>query len=208
MVASASSQTPVAQAFPVELVNVTSEPIENAMDELDPFDPNIDEIMAEYDRQYFSETGELPFEAAFEVFAPKKQKPRCFRQTCKIWAQIVKSEQKMYLYVNGSLTNVWPVSTGTKSHRTPNFDMHPNGRIYDKYTSTKYPGGGYAGLGNMPYAVFITGGFAIHGTGKGNWKHLGKPASHGCIRVHPDNALKFNRLVRQAGIRDVWITVQ
>jgi hypothetical protein len=52
------------------------------------------------------------------------------------------------------------------------------------------------------------GGFAIHGTGRGNWRKLGNKASHGCIRVHPDNALIFNRLVRENGIKNVWITVQ
>ena len=103
---------------------------------------------------------------------------------------------------------VWPVSTGINGRNTPNFETHPNGRIYDRYTSKKFPGGDFNGLGNMPYAVFISGGFAIHGTGKGNWPKLGSRASHGCIRLHPDNALIFNRLVRKNGISEVWITVQ
>jgi len=59
----------------------------------------------------------------------------------------------------------------------------------------------------MPYAVFISGGYAIHGTTRGNWSRLGKPASHGCIRLHPDNGQIFNVLVRRNGISNVWITV-
>lgn len=180
---------------------------ENGMDELDPYDPNIEQILERMDREYYEQTGELPFSAALDLFA-QKQSTRCYRATCKVWAQVVKAEQKMYLYVNGSLVNAWPVSTGVRGHGTPNFDRHPNGRIYDRYTSTKYPGGDYLNLGNMPYAIFIEGGFAIHGTGKGNWKKLGKEASHGCVRVHPDNAFKFNRLVREAGIYNTWITIQ
>lgn len=60
----------------------------------------------------------------------------------------------------------------------------------------------------MPYAVFIEGGFAIHGTTVGNFKYLGTRASHGCIRLHPDNGRIFNHLVRQYGIRDTWVTVE
>ena len=33
----------------------------------------------------------------------------------------------------------------------------------------------------MPYSVFFKGGYAIHGTGYVS--QLGRPASHGCIRV-------------------------
>jgi len=59
----------------------------------------------------------------------------------------------------------------------------------------------------MPYAVFIEGGYAIHGTTRGNWSNLGRVASHGCIRLHPDNGQIFNVLVRRNGIRNVWVTV-
>jgi len=114
----------------------------------------------------------------------------------------------MYVYINGSLQASWSVSTGMPGYGTPDFDKHPDGRIYDRYTSTKYPGGDWNGLGNMPYAVFIRGGFALHGTPRSNWSKLGRPASHGCIRMHPDNAYWFNRLVRQHGVSNVWITVQ
>ena len=34
----------------------------------------------------------------------------------------------------------------------------------------------------MPYSVFFRGGYAIHGTGY--VKQLGRPASHGCVRLH------------------------
>jgi len=74
--------------------------------------------------------------------------------------------------------------------------------------SSKFPGGDYNGLGNMPYAVFVDGGFAIHGTTRGNWPLLGQVASHGCIRVHPDNGFIFNRLVRQHGVKNTWITIR
>ncbi|WP_291516584.1 L,D-transpeptidase [Bdellovibrio sp. ArHS] len=176
---------------------------QNVMDELNPFDPNIEKTLEEMDQLYFDETGSSPF--IENLIGPMG--PSCYRSSCKVWAQVSRSQQKMYLHIDGIHTYTWAVSTGAPGHGTPNFDTHPNGRIYDKYTSTKYPGGDYQGLGNMPYAVFISGGFAIHGTGTSNWKKLGTKASHGCIRVHPDNAYVFNRLVRQHGIYKTWITV-
>ena len=41
----------------------------------------------------------------------------------------------------------------------------------------------------MPFAVFIKDGFAVLGTADVNWTKLGKKASHGCIRLHPESAL-------------------
>lgn len=134
----------------------------------------------------------------------------CYRSSCNVWIVVDKSEQRAYLYVNGSLQNPggWKTSTGSKGRSTPNFDKHPDGRVWDKYSSKKFPGGDFNGLGNMPYAVFIKGGYAIHGTPKGNWGRLGTVASHGCIRLHPDNGFIFNRLVRKYGVKNTWITVQ
>lgn len=182
-----------------------------AEDELDPFDPAVEQLLNEFDQVYEQEMGQpahinkgLDF-GGFSLF--RTQAPTCKRQECEVWAQVVRSTQTMYLYVKGQHVASWKVSTGTSGRGTPNFDMNPNGRIYDRYTSSKFPGGNYKGLGNMPYAVFITGGFAIHGTPESNWKMLGKRASHGCIRIHPDNAYRFNRLVREAGVKNVWITV-
>lgn len=70
------------------------------------------------------------------------------------------------------------------------------------------PGGDYNGLGNMPYAVFVRGGYAIHGTVESNWPKLGTPASKGCMRLHPDNAFIFNRLIRSVGVADAWVSVE
>ncbi|WP_374029357.1 L,D-transpeptidase [Bdellovibrio bacteriovorus] len=179
----------------------------NMIEELNPFDPNVEEILEYYDRIYEEETGKSAHLEDLDV-NDIIGLASCYRSSCNVWAQVVKSSQRMYLYVNGSLRGSWAVSTGISGYGTPNFDRHPNGRIYDRYTSSKFPGGDYNGLGNMPYAVFITGGFALHGTPRGNWPKLGQRASHGCIRMHPDNAYMFNRLVRQYGKTNVWITVQ
>jgi len=180
------------------------EPEVNLLDELNPFDPNVEQLLEEYDAWYEAETGQ----SANIGEDPSPFAARCFRSTCAIWARINKAQQTMHLYVNGVAYSSWPVSTGMPGFTTPNFDRHPNGRIYNSYTSRTYPGGDYMGLGNMPYAVFIQGGFAIHGTPKVNWRLLGRRASHGCIRLHPSHALSFNQMVSARGIGNVWITVE
>jgi len=165
---------------------------ENIMDDLDPFAPNIEQTLNKMDEEYERETGKAAFDADFFLPDFFKQ-PKCFQLGCDVYVQVVKSEQRLYLYVRGALQDSWLVSTGIKGYETPLFNTHPNGRIYDAYSSSIYPGGSYNGLGNMPYAVFIQGGFALHGTVEANWPHLGTKASHGCIRMHPDeNQLAFN----------------
>ncbi len=201
----AFSSTASAQNAPiVQSLDDDSEP--TFMDEFDPFAADAEETLKAYDEYYQSETGESPFLSTSP--AVMLWGATCYRISCPVWIRVNKATQTLSLYLNGSTTPVvYLVSTGIKGRNTPNFDTHPDGRIYNKYTSSKYPGGDYNGLGNMPYAVFISGGFAIHGTPKGNWVKLGKQASHGCIRVHPDNAKYINQLVRANGVSNVWITV-
>lgn len=171
--------------------------------EIDPFDPNIDRALQEFDEIYRSEMGQSTF--LDNLMIPFSG---CQRKSCAVYAYVSLDNQEMRLYVNGWHKETFAISSGASGHDTPSFDKHPDGRIYDHYTSTKYPQGDYQGLGNMPYAVFISGGFAIHGTTEGNFRYLGRRASHGCIRLHPDNAYIFNRLVRQYGIANTWITVE
>lgn len=176
------------------------------IEELDPTDPNIEDTLKYYDQIYEEETGKPSHINTF--IDDLIGLGGCYRESCPVWVQVIKSTQRLYLYLNGSLSRSWLISSGRAGYSTPNFDRHPDGRIYDAYSSGRYPGGDYNGLGNMPYAVFITGGYALHGTPQGNWPLLGTPASHGCIRMHPDNGYYFNRLVRATGIQNVWITVQ
>ncbi|MEL6873713.1 MAG: L,D-transpeptidase, partial [Pseudomonadota bacterium] len=50
-----------------------------------------------------------------------------------------------------------------------------------------------------PYLIWIGGdGTAIHGTTYAS--RLGRPASHGCIRLSISNAAKFYRLVQKHGM--------
>ncbi len=56
----------------------------------------------------------------------------------------------------------------------------------------------------MPYSIFFNGGYAIHGSYE--ISRLGRPASHGCIRLHPKNAAILFALVK-ADMKDTRIVI-
>jgi hypothetical protein len=184
--------------------------------EYDPAGDDVSAWLSFYDQIYEEETGESAYIGADNLL--NAATPHCVRETCALWAKVVRSEQRLYLYKYGVLINGagWLTSTGAPGHGTPSMETTINGHIYNKYSSNKFPGGDYNGLGNMPYAVFIDygrQGFAIHGTPQSNWKYLGSVASHGCVRIHPDNAVVFNQMVKDTVAvtgtkRSVWISVK
>lgn len=136
-------------------------------------------------------------------------KTTCEEKNCIVFAEIDKSRQILYLYLFGELKDSFMVSTGKSGkYETPVMSLHPQGPLLIKYTSRKFPGGNYKGLGNMPYAVFIKGGYAIHGTTPGNYAKLGSKASHGCIRLYPDNAKIFHALIKTVGLQQTWIVIR
>ena len=108
------------------------------------------------------------------------------------------SDQRMSVYLNGDLTNVFPVSTGRKGYSTPPGQYGPEW-LSPYHRSKKYHNA------PMPWAVFFHGGFAIHGTTEVG--RLGRPASHGCVRLLTANAKTFFKLVQHYGKDNVIITV-
>ena len=99
-----------------------------------------------------------------------------------------KSAQRLTVEVDGALRYQWPVSTARWGYRTPNGSYRPE-RLERKWFSSKYDNS------PMPYSIFFHGGYAIHGSYE--IKHLGRPASHGCIRLLPANAAVLFALVRE-----------
>ena len=58
----------------------------------------------------------------------------------------------------------------------------------------------------MPHSIFFTKiGHAIHGTDSVN--RLGSPASHGCVRLSPQNAAKLFALVKEQGVLNTTVTL-
>ena len=99
-----------------------------------------------------------------------------------------KSAQRLSVTVDGAPRYEWPVSTARWGYRTPNGTYKPQ-RLARKWFSRKYD------WSPMPYSIFFDGGYAIHGSYE--ISHLGRPASHGCIRLHPENAALLFALVKE-----------
>lgn len=108
-----------------------------------------------------------------------------------------KTAQRLTVEVDGFIRYEWPVSTARWGYRTPNGSYKPQW-LARKWFSTIYDGS------PMPYSIFFNGGYAIHGTY--DLKRLGSPASHGCIRLHPDNAATLFNLVKK-NLKDTRIVV-
>lgn len=113
-------------------------------------------------------------------------------------ARIDISQQKMYVYQNGRLKHRWSISTARRGYITPRGSYRPT-RMYKEYYSKKYDNS------PMPHSIFFRGGYAIHGTGY--IKSLGRPASHGCVRLHPSNAATLYKLVTRVGAGNTRIKV-
>ncbi len=109
-----------------------------------------------------------------------------------------KNSQKMSVEVDGEPRYEFAVSTGRAGYGTPNGTYHPQ-RLERTWFSKEYYDS------PMPYSIFFTRGFAIHGSYE--IRHLGGPASHGCIRLHPSNAAKLFALVKEEGVANTTIVV-
>ena len=84
----------------------------------------------------------------------------------------------------------WPISSGAAGRETPRGTFRPTA-LYPMVYSYKY------GNEPMPHSIFFHGQYAIHGTVEVD--ALGRPASHGCIRLAPDDAAILYSLVSQEG---------
>jgi lipoprotein-anchoring transpeptidase ErfK/SrfK len=108
------------------------------------------------------------------------------------------SSQTMAVNVNGWSYGNWRVSTARAGYYTPRGSFGVT-RTAKTYYSKKYDNAA------MPNSVFFYGGYAIHATGA--VRNLGRPASHGCVRLHPANAAALYALVKQYGARRTRITL-
>lgn len=120
-------------------------------------------------------------------------------QAGQISATIDLSSQRMFVSLGGKPLYSWAVSTGKQGYRTPTGSYRPI-RMYREYYSRKYDNA------PMPHSIFFRGGYAIHGTG--DVRHLGHPASRGCVRLAPGNARKLYDLVLEHGRGSTRISVR
>lgn len=111
-----------------------------------------------------------------------------------------KLAQRMHVVVDGEEKYTWLVSTGAPGHDTPSGHFHIF-RFDKNHFSKEWDDA------PMPNSMFFTAlGHAIHGSS--HVKALGTPASHGCVRLAPENAAILWDLVTQAGINNNSVTIK
>ena len=112
---------------------------------------------------------------------------------------IDKSRQKMTVVMDGVTKYEWPVSTGKAGYSTPS----------GTYTATSMNEIWYSKEWDnapMPHSVFFRkDGYAIHGSLE--VRNLGRPASHGCVRISPENAATFFALVKKVGLKNTEVVL-
>ncbi len=116
-----------------------------------------------------------------------------------VLVNIDKTRQQMTVYVDGVESYEWPVSTGRAGYSTPS----------GTYTATSMNEVWYSKQWDnapMPHSIFfIKDGHAIHGSFE--VKNLGRPASHGCVRISPKDAAILYALVEENGLENTRVVV-
>src|SRR5262245_39342290 len=112
---------------------------------------------------------------------------------------IDKSAQQMSVVVDGMRRYTWPVSTGRSGYDTPSGNFTPF-RMEEDHYSKEWDDA------PMPHSIFFTKiGHAIHGSY--DVKRLGSPASHGCVRLAPQNAAILFDLVKTEGLNSTKVVL-
>lgn len=113
---------------------------------------------------------------------------------------IDKSMQRMTVMLDDLPVFDWPVSTGQRGYDTPSGDFRPF-RMERDHFSREWDDA------PMPHSIFFTKrGHAIHGTN--HLKAIGRPASHGCVRLAPENAAVLFKLVKQEGLANTRVVLR
>src|SRR5215469_15202977 len=112
---------------------------------------------------------------------------------------IDKTKQEMTVFLDGIEKYHWPVSTGRAGYSTPS----------GTYTATSMNEIWYSKQWDnspMPHSIFfMKDGHAVHGSYE--VKNLGKPVSHGCVRISPENATTLYALVKENGLENTQVVL-
>jgi hypothetical protein len=108
----------------------------------------------------------------------------------KVRINVDLSSQQMNVQSATGASYSWPISSARAGYVTPRGVYAPTS-LQTMHRSKKYHNS------PMPHSIFFRGGYAIHGTYQTG--ALGRPASHGCIRISPANAATLYSLVRAEG---------
>lgn len=120
-------------------------------------------------------------------------------QAATLVAKVDISTQTMTVTHRGQVKYRWKVSTARAGKVTP------SGTWTAKWLSRNHRSSRYNNA-PMPYSIFYSGNYAVHGTDQVS--RLGRPASAGCIRLHPQNAAILFGLAQKEGLKNTRIVVQ
>ncbi len=113
----------------------------------------------------------------------------CAPAAAKVEIVVDLSRQRMTVVKNRESQVTWKISSGREGYETPTGSFTVQ-RLDADHLSDEYDGA------PMPYAIFFSRGLAIHGTYQ---RGLGRPASHGCVRLSIDHARELFSWVEQYG---------
>ena len=117
----------------------------------------------------------------------------------EVLIHVDKETQTMTVTVDRQLFYVWPVSTGMAGRDTPSGTFQPN-RMDADHHSQEWDNA------PMPHTIFFDmHGHAVHGFA--SITHLGNPASHGCVRLAPQNATILFDLVKMEKMHDTTVVI-
>ena len=172
------------------------------MGELLPFDLRLTGIAV---ARHFRGLGIVPVLAMILVFPASAQTTSGskIQSTGEAGAAILinidKAKQKMTVFLDGVEKYDWPISTGRAGYSTPS----------GSYTATSMNEVWYSKEWDnapMPHSIFFRkDGYAIHGSYE--VKNLGRPASHGCVRISPANATTLYALVKKIGLKNTEVVL-
>ena len=136
--------------------------------------------------------------AAFGIVAAMMVFEPVTASAASVVAKVDLSSQTMTVTRRGKVMYRWKVSTARRGKVTP------TGSWTAKWLSRHHRSSRYHGA-PMPYSIFYSGNFAVHGTNQ--ISRLGRPASAGCIRLHPSNAAKLFSMAQREGLKNIRIVV-
>ena len=113
-------------------------------------------------------------------------------------AKVDLTSQRVTVIEHGKPKFTWSISSGARGYNTPTGNFQP-GWMAKLWFSKQYDNA------PMPHAVFFKDGAAMHATQAVG--SLGRPASHGCVRLAPANAATFYGLVSRHGLKHTRIQV-
>jgi lipoprotein-anchoring transpeptidase ErfK/SrfK len=113
-------------------------------------------------------------------------------------ARVFLGNQRFQLVKDGSIMETWDISSARQGKVTPIGSWNPY------FLSLNHRSSLYNNA-PMPYAVFYSGNYAIHGTDQ--ISRLGSRASAGCVRLHPDNAAKCFGIAHHLGFDALKVIV-